>query len=303
MTVGFLRGVFWAIGHAYRQKLRQQWRSRLWLTKRRPFKHRTARGLIFRLHPREYIDRFIFVDDFYEKRLLDFLRAYYERRPGGVALDVGANIGNHALYLKDLFKEIHCFDPNPVVVERLRDNISLNCANNISIHPVGLSNCTAELPFLINLHGDLGSSRFVEASQSDTISLPVVVGDDYIEQAGLSSVTFVKIDVEDCEAQVFEGLRRTIARHRPVVAFEYHGSRLNLRNFDQIAAVLDGYIFAEARHAVSDLSLRAKFLWHISHRGRPTLSIFSQPERRTYDNILAFPDEATFEQFKAVGAA
>jgi FkbM family methyltransferase len=284
-----VNGLIWAASHAYRQKIQRPRRAMAWDRKDAPFEHRTG-NLTFRLHPGEYVDRFIFIDGIYERRFLDLLRSYYGRHPGSAMLDVGANIGNHALYLSDCFEAIHCFDPNPTVIRMLEDNIRLSRLSNIAVHRVGLSNVSGEMPFFENRDGNLGNSGFVETADKDTIMLPIEVGDDYVARLNLSKIDFIKIDVENHEPEVFEGLKQTIAKNRPVIAFEYHGQEVDESHFQRIAATLPGYVFAEARHAPDHASGLTKLRWHLKHQGRPELAEIQQPEARTYENILALPD-------------
>ena len=62
-------------------------------------------------------------------------------------LDVAANIGNHALYLRNLFDEVHCLEPSPRVADRLDENIGLNGATNVRVHRLGLRSSDALIPF------------------------------------------------------------------------------------------------------------------------------------------------------------
>jgi hypothetical protein len=101
-----------------------------------------------RLYPAQYIDERIYVDGIYEQRFLDFLRRRI--KSGGVMLDVGANIGNHALYLRDLFNEVHCFEPSPRVTDRLDENIGLNGATNVRLHRLALGASDVMTPFSSN---------------------------------------------------------------------------------------------------------------------------------------------------------
>ena len=55
----------------------------------------------------------------------------------GIAMDIGANIGNHALYFSDYFRWVHCFEPNPRTFKVLALNAEL--ASNITCFNVGIS--------------------------------------------------------------------------------------------------------------------------------------------------------------------
>jgi len=251
---------------------------------------------MFRLHPGEYIDSCIFIDGIYERRFLDLTRRIFHAPMGNVALDVGSNIGNHALYLADCFRQVHCFDPNPIAIERLEKNVELSRLNNITAHAVGLSDRADHLAFVVNREGDLGSSHFSAAGESDSIVLPVTKGDDFVSEHNISGVDFIKIDVENHELEVFTGLKETIIRDRPIVAFEYHGGLVPEGNFEKIRSVLAGYIFVEAKYIDENASLWEKLKWHFAQQGQPSLTRFTRAEPRSYENILAFPDGAALQR-------
>lgn len=253
-----------------------------------------ARGYLFRLVPGQYVDRHIFIEGLYERRFLELIRKCFH---GGIAIDIGANIGNHTIFLSATFTQIHCFEPNPVALERLKDHISLNRITNVSVHSFGLSDRDMQLPFHQNNDGNLGASGFVEREDDCTLYLEVRRGDEYIDGLGLQRIDFMKVDVEGHEPAVLLGLRRTISRFRPVLAFEFHSHMASSGDFATISKCMPGYIFAEARHAPADASLMDKLRWNYAHQGVPILNRVITPEPRTYENILAFPDEETFARF------
>ncbi len=62
---------------------------------------------------------------YYEKRELEALaRALFSRStsPMSTALDIGANIGNHAAFLSNHFGRVIAFEPNPMVACLLKAN-------------------------------------------------------------------------------------------------------------------------------------------------------------------------------------
>lgn len=141
-----------------------------------------------------------------------------------IALDVGANIGNHALVFAQHFSRVFAFEPNPVTVHLLRANILLNRAANISVCPVGLGASDHSALFRIE-RGNLGASRFIsesDQSSSDPLNLQIVNGDSYLRDHLTPSdrVGLVKIDVEGFEDFVVVGLAETLKKDSPLVFFE-----------------------------------------------------------------------------------
>lgn len=173
------RNAAFLLTHSVQQKLVAPRRPKDWQTRPASFVHTGDRGVRMRLDPSQYIDERIFVDGIYERRFLEFLRQRI--RPGGVMLDVGANIGNHALYLRDLFSEVHCFEPSPRVAGRLEENIGLNRAANVRVHPLGLGASEAMIPFSNNENLALG--KFLYGEQDGSTLLPVKTGDKWVAEA------------------------------------------------------------------------------------------------------------------------
>lgn len=268
------------------------------------FEHKTKDDLVFFLYGSEYVDQFIFIEGIYEKRFLEQLRGAFDRN--AIALDIGANIGNHAIYLHQDFREIHCFEPNPETFMRLDRNVDANGISNIKIYQVALGDSDTVLTFRENLGGNLGNSGFVDESvhseedEEDNvrfIPIPVRQADQFVDGLGLSRVDLIKIDVEGFEPKVFNGLRKTIVKHRPLVAFEFHGQSANLGEFKAIADCLPGYGFYELTFSPAEASIRDKLLWYLRHGGKPELKEFLEPESRTYENILAFPTKDAAARF------
>lgn len=220
------------------RKLRRSSRRREWAGKTAPFVYTGAKGLRFNLHPGEYIDGDIYVEGIYE---LYYLRHIARNYGGGTLLDVGANIGNHALYLADAFDAVHCFEPDPAIADRLAANAALN-AIPLHIHRVGLGAVDAELPFYPTEEGNLGTGSFAPRFGDAVTTLPVRNGDTYLAAAAIRDVSFIKIDVEGFELQVIEGLRHTIERDLPTIVLEFDGE---LNDFAVLQGLLPGYHFLE----------------------------------------------------------
>jgi hypothetical protein len=61
--------------------------------------------------------------------------------PGSTAIDAGAHIGTHTLYMSKLVGpqgSVHAFEPQPKIFRELFMNCLLNQTNNVSLYPVAL---------------------------------------------------------------------------------------------------------------------------------------------------------------------
>lgn len=175
----------------------------------------------------DHIGDSIVIDGRYEGEVLDAITGWVLPRavPGHettVAIDIGANLGNHALAFAPLFAAVLAFEPNPIALHLLRANVEMNGCANVEIHPVGLGREDAHLAYQ-PLDENLGGGRFVEGADTVHASrvLEVRQGDTYWRQRGdHRRIGLVKVDVEGMEASVFEGLAAVLREHQPLVLFE-----------------------------------------------------------------------------------
>ncbi len=180
----------------------------------------------------DVIGRKIMIDGVFEKRELLALERLLRARPAPrrTCLDVGANIGNHALFFAGLFEEVLAFEPNRRTFRLLELNAEL--APNVRAFNVGLSDRAAELPARMESL-NVGGARIVTDGESTT-TFRVVALDAFLADRPDVHVDFVKMDVEGHEAQALAGARETLARHRPMLAME-----MDCRKTAEANAVLD----------------------------------------------------------------
>lgn len=138
-------------------------------------------------------------------------------------MDVGANTGQHSLFMSKLVAEVHAFEPYPPVLARLNDAVESNSLDNVFVHPVGLGAANETLEFFEPPATNQGTGSFVlsDGGKSEAVTrLQVVIGDEYLAQRGMERVDVMKIDVEGYEKNVLAGLAKTLERDRPVVVLE-----------------------------------------------------------------------------------
>lgn len=153
---------------------------------------------------------------FYEARELERLRAHV--RPGAVILDIGANIGNHAMFFAIELEAARVvpIEPNPVAYRLLISNVVLNRLRGVidlGFLGVGLSDRREDGFGVEDRVRNIGAARLrpgegtVQTHPGDTLFQGI-------------APDLVKIDVEGMEMQFLAGLEKTIATHRPVLFVE-----------------------------------------------------------------------------------
>lgn len=157
---------------------------------------------------------------FYELPLLEHIRSL---ELGGTYLDIGTNVGNHAVFFAMFCPcdKVIGFEPMPHWRARALDNIAANnCADKVEVLPVGLLDLAQQLEF--NPYGTL---HLLDCTTLDA-ALPNLLG-----------VTLVKMDVEGSEPRALLGGRQFFRRNRPVIFAECLGDTAEL----EAAASVIGY--------------------------------------------------------------
>ena len=216
----------------------------------RRWRARDTRGKFFLL-PEDYIGSTIIAEGAFEKGYLASLDTLIERaRAVGlmagerlVALDIGANIGTHTVYLSGKFARVHAFEPNPMIHHVLSANVALNKLAGVTAHRVALSDTDEMLTYAQDTSGNLGGSGFVREAGARGVAMELKRADRFVmdELAPGERVAFIKIDVEGLEDKVVAGLTELIARDKPLVVCEIAG----VNEGRKVAAILReaGYAF------------------------------------------------------------
>lgn len=165
----------------------------------------------------------------YELSMLEDMASRVQ--PGQLVLDVGANIGNHALYMAMVSgSEVIAFEPNAELCDALRRSIDENGAGDrVTVRQcaVGAAN---------------GKGRFAEIHLDNIGAQSVKVGEGDIDIVTLDSLAFdapvklIKIDVEGMELDVLRGASKLLEKHRPLIYVEC----LDENQFFDVAAHLAG---------------------------------------------------------------
>lgn len=185
-------------------------------------------------NPDDVIQSYHKAGQFYEIEDLMFMAEHIS--DGDVILDIGANIGNHAIYFSKNTNasKIIVIEPVEKIYKLLLANVALNYAHNIDLNYIGfaLGNVdTVGYPFM-NDGNNLGATRMSSEpvdNQNITVFSPVQVfrGDHFFSN---EKIDFIKMDVETMEMFVIEGLQETITKNRPKMYIEVMPESLDMFN-------------------------------------------------------------------------
>ena len=169
------------------------------------------------------ISRKIMIDGLHEKNELLALKSFLLSEPYGrdTCLDVGGNIGNHALFFSSLFEEVISFEPNPKICQLLTINAGL--AGNVTAVNIGLSNETGDIPAKVDNLNFGGARLTSEDNANEKFSLMAL--DEYLLSAAPKPISFIKMAAGGYELKALEGASETLQRHQPILALELHVKR------------------------------------------------------------------------------
>jgi FkbM family methyltransferase len=142
--------------------------------------------------------------------LIDWLAA--QNKLTGACVDVGANIGNHALFFAGYFSQVFAFEPVPRTFKLLEMNAAT--AGNVQCFNLGLSNVAADV-WVMEPTSNSGAAKILaeQPLAGPRAAVPTkIVPLDSVDEIGRSTVGLMKIDVEGHELQVLQGAARIIAR-------------------------------------------------------------------------------------------
>jgi FkbM family methyltransferase len=171
---------------------------------------RTARGVLRSLR--------IYYGKRHDNAAMDALYARFVR-PGDVAFDVGAHVGDRIAAFRRLGCRVVACEPQPALAKTLR--LIYGRDTSVTIEPVAVGRAAGEIELKINIDNptvSTASADFVKASEgapgwqgqawTKSITVPMTTLDALIARHGMPA--FIKIDVEGFEAEALAGLTQPV---------------------------------------------------------------------------------------------
>ena len=165
----------------------------------------------------------------YEREYLDLLFTWLapssDAMRRAIAIDIGANLGNHSLYLSRYFSRVIAIEPNPRIFSILQ--INSNNVDNITALNVGLSDrplnaLMQENP--LNLGGSRVLDTISDPPPGSTLGIHLTTLDAIVANLNIDNIFLIKIDAEGFEARIISGGTAVLEKYKPVVLFELHES-------------------------------------------------------------------------------
>jgi FkbM family methyltransferase len=168
-----------------------------------------------------------------------------------VVFDVGANVGEYSLFLKNILnpEKIFAFEPVP----KIYDLLEINCQSykNIFIKNIALNDNDKPIKFHYSPSASYLSSSVVSVFKKDVeeIFVSSVRGDDFCKLNMIEKIDFLKIDTEGNDFNVLKGFDQILSKGSiRIIQFEYgpfsiYSKNLLKDHFDLL--VSKGYIIGK----------------------------------------------------------
>lgn len=153
-------------------------------------------------------------------------------QPGMTVVDAGAHHGLYALLASNRVGpqgRVIAFEPSPRERRKLRFHLWINRCSNVHVAGSALASSVGQRDLFFVKGRDTGCNSLrppAVADPTQTLRVPVVTLDSYVQQHGIGAVDFIKLDVEGAELEVLKGAAQLLQRRpRPVVLCEVQDVR------------------------------------------------------------------------------
>lgn len=155
--------------------------------------------------------------------------------PGRCVLDIGANVGNHTMFLACVAGlDVWSFEPNAQLAHCIGRSAELNgVTERVHVQQVALGASEQLGRLVVDDQSNLGGA-YIQLTEQEPGAIQVRSVDSLELPAGIAAV---KIDVEGMELAVLAGAAELIARDRPLLYIE----SLTAEEYEAVSAVLRGH--------------------------------------------------------------
>ena len=172
---------------------------------------------VFAIPSHDFISTEICVSGWYEYDILDAVVEVLSKNNllDGTFIDVGANIGNHAIFMSYYFDQVIAFEPLFKNYRYLKFNSELR--PNVRPLQIGLGRSESIIEFKYCPDNAGKSGQFVGDASWEIEKVKV----QSFDQLGIDvQPTVVKVDVEGAELSVLEGMVDYLSKYHPLLMIE-----------------------------------------------------------------------------------
>ena len=143
-----------------------------------------------------------------------------------IFIDVGAWIGPTALIGAFKAKKVICYEPDPVALEELRQNLSLNNMKHVEVRDYALFDHNGEMGLSSGWDGDLGQSASTLMSRKYNYVVQVKDIRQEILLSDFRDCSLLKMDVEGAEYTLIPLLSSYLGSSRHTLLLSVHSQKI-----------------------------------------------------------------------------
>lgn len=176
----------------------------------------------------------------YEQRLSAYVVELLKKKPDGLFIDIGANIGLISLNVLHELPDVRiwAFEPGPHQAALFEQTIELNSlAGKVMLRQTALTNSAGTAEFRTHSTRHASGDGFLDterAGRSSSVIVQTEMLDSYWEAQGAPGVSLIKIDTEGAELWVLQGALKMLELARPVIVFELDARNLRPYPYDPL---------------------------------------------------------------------
>ncbi len=173
-----------------------------------------------------------------------FIKKVLARSDAGVSIDVGANVGDYAaLLLRYTKSTVYAIEPLSSTFAKLE----VHASDRLHVARCAVADFDGTAKIFSQAEGWQGATLSSELVQTQTISEEVSVTtlDSFVEKNNIQGITFIKIDTEGHEREVFLGMQKLLKESPPMfIQFEFNILHLTRgHTLLSLTQLLSGYKF------------------------------------------------------------
>jgi len=175
-------------------------------------------------------------------------------RPGHVAIDAGANLGEWTLPMAQAVGptgRVFAFEPVPYLAQAIDKTLRINALTHARVVDKALAEKDGQTTFIYD-EDHTGMSSFLgslaEGTTTKDITVETITLDSFADSEKLDRLDFIKMDVQGYEGKVMDGARDVLSRLRPALVIE-----AGAETADERAAIVDLLKSADYEMAGIDL--------------------------------------------------
>jgi FkbM family methyltransferase len=130
-------------------------------------------------------------------------KVFKHLKPCDVIVDVGANIGLTAMYLKDFGKQVYALEPATIHYDTLLQNAYMNQWHNVIPRKMAISHITTQARLSLNPENRTMNSLVWDNYDGEMVKCKTFA--DFMGGENIETIDFCKLDVEGAEEAILLG--------------------------------------------------------------------------------------------------